>query len=314
MAAPGEVITIQDAELTNSRGIAADFDNGIYWLANPADDGAAVVQGLYGDGSYAGQVPFDAELVDVQALAIFAGQLYVGDIGDREEERENIVVYRLDTLFLEQPAGYTQWTLTYPDGPHDAATMMVSPRGNIWIITREADAGLYFLAAPAGPGEYALQRVADAPAWVTDGTFIGPTTAALRTYTGLLTYDMSSYFVSAQAEAPAQPEGESLTESLDSDGLVVGSIGDERLLGVEVPQTMDELDPAPSVAPGRAATAPPAPSPTPLPSPAPTTQPPRDPLGTASGFTSGKTITAMAIAFMVSVAAGVLAYRRPRRI
>lgn len=310
-ALPGEVIEITDPQLTNSNALAADFNNGLYWTANPGPDGTGVVQALYQDGSTAGQVTFDAQLVDVQALSFFEGQLYIGDIGDPNKEREHIVVYRLESLYLDQPTYYTQWTLRYPDGPHDAATMMVSPRGNIWVITKDADAALYYAPAPGESGDVLLEYVTTAPAWLTDGTFIGPTTAVLRSYTGVYTFNMTEYYITAQAAAPAQPQGESITESLDGDGLVLGSRDDPRLLGVSMPIEMAEIGDAPSVPPGPEATAPPAPSPSPspAPSPEPTSEPTQPP---GSGFTSGKTVTALVIAFLVSVAAGVLAYRRPR--
>lgn len=308
-AAPGDVITIPDPALAQSNGLAADFYNGLYWVANPSPEGTGVVQGLQADGTLAGEVTFDAQLVDVQALSFFEGQLYIGDIGDPNKERENIVVYRLESLLLGQPSYYSRWTLTYPDGPHDAATMMISPRGNIWVITKDANAALYYAPAPGESGELLLEYVTAAPPYVTDGTFIGPTTAILRSYNAIYTFNMTEYYITAQATAPAQPQGESITESLDGDGMMLGSRDDPRLLGAAVPQMMSDVDDAPATPPGSAATEPPPASPSPAPPPAtPTTEPTPPP---TSGFTSGKTVTALIIALLVSITAGMLAYRRP---
>lgn len=309
-AAPGDVITIQDAALTTSGSLAADVDRGVYWTAKPDGDGGGVVHALNPDGSTAGEVRFDAAPSHVEALSFSNGQLYVGDVGDPSRNRDSVTVYRLDSLDYGTTTSFTQWTLHYPDGPHDAATMMVSPRGNIWVVTKDAAAGLYYAQAPTGPGDHTLMREADAPKWVTDGTFTGPTTVVLRTYTGLMTFDMSSYTVTAQESAPDQPQGESVTSALDGQGMLLGSKMDDRLIEAAAPTTMQQLPAAPSLPPGASASAAPEPSETAPASPTPT-GPPQTPAEPLRAVPS-KTRTALGIAAVVSVGAGLLVYWRTR--
>ena len=59
-------------------------------------------------------------------------------------------------------------SLRYPDGPHDAETLLVDPRrGDLYLVTKRADgrSGVYRAAAPLPFGGRAtLRRVGDPPA------------------------------------------------------------------------------------------------------------------------------------------------------
>ena len=242
-ASPGDTITLADASLSNSGGLAADPVRQVYWTA--ATSGA--VQAINPDGTTAGEVSYSATPADVEALAIFDGALFVGDIGG---SRSSVAIYRLDSMDYGTSVPVTEWTLHYPDGAHDAMTMMVSPRGNIWIVTKGSPGGLYYVPAPQAAGEMTLEHVAEAPSWVTDGVFVDASTAVLRTYTSVLTYDMMDYDVTAAEPAPAQPQGESVTTTLAATGLVMGSRDDDRLLEVAPPTALVDVGVAPSVPPG----------------------------------------------------------------
>lgn len=68
--------------------------------------------------------------------------VYVGDIGDNARKRANIVIYR----FQEPPFNPAQtaelnvpsesMTLTYPNGPHDAEVLLVTPQGHLIVVTK----------------------------------------------------------------------------------------------------------------------------------------------------------------------------------
>jgi hypothetical protein len=79
---------------------------------------------------------------DWEAMAIgpcAAGScLYVGDIGDNDAKRARITIYR-----VPEPAETTRsaaaqdvFHATYPDGAHDAETLLVTPQGDILIVTK----------------------------------------------------------------------------------------------------------------------------------------------------------------------------------
>lgn len=303
VAAPGDITTITDIPVSDSGALTTDVSRGLYWIADPSGSPTGVVYAFKPDGSRAGQVRYDATPSQVEALSMFNDQLYIGDMGAGAQSF--ITVYRLEQLDFGASAPYSQWTLHYPDGPHEAATMMVSPRGNIWVVTKGDPGGLYYVQAPAASGEYTMMREADAPAWVTDGTFIAPTTAVLRTYNSVISYDMNAYQVTAQAPIPEQAAGESLATKLNSNGLLLGSRGSDELVEVEVPTAMGEVPaPLPS-APGSA-------EPEPVPEPSPT-EAPSVPEPTPTGEGPGsKTFAALGIASVVSLGAGGLVFWRTK--
>lgn len=306
-AAPGDELTLQDPALAASNALAADFTREYYWTSVPAPEGAAVIQAIDADGAKVGDVWFDAAVTSVDALSVFNDMVYVGDIADPQLSRQSIDVYRIGEPTIGANVLYSHWTLSYPDGPHDAATMMVSSRGNIWIVTKESPGRLYYVPAPDQSGALQLQYVAQAPDWVTDGTFIDGNTAVLRTYTSVIVYDMTLYDELARAAAPEQPQGESISRSLDGDGLVLGSRDDPRLIGVARPEGMADLPPAPSIPPASVQPVEPTPTPTPTPTPEPEPGP----------VDVNKTRSALLIAAGVSVLAALIAYiggrPRPRR-
>jgi len=77
--------------------------------------------------------------VDWEDIAASGRTLYVGDIGDNAANRPGITVYR----------GAQAIPLRYPDGPHDAETLLVD-RGTLAIVTKSfsGDAAVYTARKP----------------------------------------------------------------------------------------------------------------------------------------------------------------------
>lgn len=312
-AAPGDVITIADPALIYSKAIATDSDSGVYWI-NPASNEPRVAA-IGADGQVAGEVTFEAAVTEVEAMAYSAGFLYVGDIGDPALARSSLSVYRLEALQYGLSMPYSVWTLNYPDGPHHAKAMLISPRGNIYIITFGAPGGIY-LAEVAGMGASAVTmvRVGDAPNWVTDAVFLDESRAALRSYTGVSVIDMYSFSATAQGAAPAQWVGEGLSLSLTGTGLIASSVGQPELTEVAVPQTWDESVPPPSdTPPGQGANEPTEePSEQPNDStPEPSQEAPEPQRFTPPSWLTSRSFWALAIAALVAGIVGFLAYRLP---
>ena len=68
--------------------------------------------------------------------------LFVGDIGDNGERRPDVIVYRVPEPRLTRgprratpPA--TALHVRYPDGPHDAESLILSRTGDLYIITKD---------------------------------------------------------------------------------------------------------------------------------------------------------------------------------
>jgi DNA-binding beta-propeller fold protein YncE len=157
--------------------------------------------------------------------------LYLGDIGDNRNAWRNIAVY-----VAPEPRGTGRLSttakrcrLTFPDGPRDAEALMVSPRtGRVYVVTKRlAGAAIYLAPRELRPtGFNQMVKWRDAPAYVTDAAFSPDGTRyALRSYTRALVYDAESGQLVQSVDLPPQPQGESLTWSVDGKNLLVGSEG-----------------------------------------------------------------------------------------
>jgi hypothetical protein len=256
--------TLDDPRITESSGLTRDPDNARYWTANDSGDSGRVFA-LGADGQVEGTVNFRADVVDVEAVQYFQGGLYIADIGDNNADRDLVTVYLLNNLFPDgRTVLYRAFDFSYPDGAHDAETLLISPEGQLSVITKGDDAGIY--TAPAEPSRTSvntLERVADAPAYVTDGQYLDDGRIAVRSYVDVQILDPSDgYRVAARGATPFQPQGESLTQNLDGDALLLGSEGaGTEVYAMPIPQSMDNA-PSPGASPP-ASSAPATPTPTP---------------------------------------------------
>jgi hypothetical protein len=219
--------TITDRRITESSGLATDPQTGRYWTVNDSGDGG-VAYGLNTSGEVVGTLEYRATPIDVEAVALHDDRLYIADIGDNTEERDLVTVYYFDNPRAnDQLVRYRSWDFTYPDGPHDAETLLVDGSGRLFVVTKDAEGAVY--AAPRQPkraGTNELTKVGNAPAAATDGTFLpGGKRIALLTYGMIVLVDAETYQRVGQVDIPLQAQPESLTVSLDESSLLVGSEG-----------------------------------------------------------------------------------------
>ncbi|WP_164479080.1 hypothetical protein [Nakamurella antarctica] len=134
--------------------------------------------------------------------------LYIGDIGDNRARRESVSVYQLREPVVETqepapaPAAAQRWNFTYPDGAHDAETLLVAEDRSIIIVTKP-DRGTKthrVYEGAAGGGELLLVNTFEPPApihpaqsllvgnVVTDGSMVAGRVL-------LLTYDQAIEYV-----------------------------------------------------------------------------------------------------------------------
>jgi hypothetical protein len=170
---------------------------GVLWAHNDSGDRARIFA-LRTDGSEIASLDVpDAEAVDWEDIAVGPGDtLLLGDIGDNGSVRDSIDVYRIPEPKLSSnptatgPA--TRLRLRYPDGAHDAETLLADPRtGEMVVVTKRVDgrSGVYVGSASAG-GDQTLRRVATLRLGLgglaTGGDVSGGgRTVAVRTYTTL---------------------------------------------------------------------------------------------------------------------------------
>ena len=229
---------IKDARITESSGLAVDRAGNVYWTINDSGD-RGVAYGVGLDGKVQGTLNFRAQPIDVEAVAVHNNRLYVGDIGDNTSRRSFVRVF-----FFNNPrangltVSYHAYDFRYPDGPHNAETLLVNGSGRLFIVTKGQDGAVY--AAPKKPdrqGINGLKKVGTAPSDVTDGTFLpSGDKIALLTYTTVIVIDASTYGVLASSPIPHQRQAESLTLSLDEKSLLVGSEGkNSKVYTVPIP-------------------------------------------------------------------------------
>lgn len=168
-AQPRIIARLEDASIDESSGLVASRRNpDLFWTHNDSGDGPFIFA-FDRQGKRRGVWRVEgAKARDWEDIAIGPGPergrpyLYVGDIGDNRNAREEIVIYRFPEPIVE--AGDTESSrknprrtetpdvirLQYPDGPHDAEALMVHPlSGDIYIVTKTiaASSGIYKLSS-----------------------------------------------------------------------------------------------------------------------------------------------------------------------
>ena len=270
VAAPAPVVlTVQDPVIDESSGLAVSARHpDLLWTHNDGGD-VARVYGLGPGGATVATVTLAGiDPRDPEALAPGVGPagepaLFLGDIGDNLRARTDVSVFRFDepAVLGDRTVAATWFRFTYPDGPHDAEALLVSPRGRLLIATKDISGqGLYRAPrrlVPESQGTNRLTRVAGAPSLVTDGAYLPDGRFVLRTYSAVYLYDRPGHEV-ARAELPGQEQGESI--AVDGDRLLIGSEGvRSQVLAVPVPEpAVPSAAPAPSGA-APSSGAPPAP-------------------------------------------------------
>jgi hypothetical protein len=303
--------TIRDSRVTESSGLVRDKRAKVYWTVNDSS-AEGTVYGVRKDGNVQGIIGFRAQPEDVEAVAMSGRRLYVADIGDNKANRDHVTVYFFNGAQPDnKTVPYRSYDFTYPDGAHDAETLLVNPDGRLYLVTKGLKGGVY--AAPESPSRQKLnklERVGDAPAFVTDGVFLpGGKQIALRTYVSVEVVDAGSYRTVARVATSYQKQSESIAVSLDGKSLLVGSEGKRSsVLQVAVPTKL-------TTAPSAGATPPPSSTPTPSASSTSDSGDGQDDTGEedqSPPVSRAGTILALSLAGLVALVAGVVVAARKR--
>jgi hypothetical protein len=216
----------QDPAIIESSGLVVR--DGLFVTVNDSgDSGRIFTVDSFGVTSWS-VAPTDAE-----ALApAGADEVWVGDIGDNTESRSSVTVMRVPFGPGDRAVTPPAYSLVYPDGAHDAETLLAAPDGRLLVVSKEV-LGAAVYEAPAQLSEShpnELTKVAGALRLATDGSFFpdgrhyvlrGYGTAAVYTYPG---FERVASF-----RLPAQEQGEGI--AVDQDGWVhVSSEGQNSLV------------------------------------------------------------------------------------
>ncbi|WP_238334604.1 esterase-like activity of phytase family protein [Kribbella amoyensis] len=269
-AAPKKLFTIRDQRVDESSGLAKSQKyEGIWWTVNDSGDSARVF-GINASGKVKAVLEFKAPVKDVEAISVDRdGTIYIADIGDNRSTRDTIEVYTIpepDELTDQSSVKYRRYDFAYPDGAHDAETLLVEPETRrLYFVTKvsRGKGGIY--AAPeesSREGTNDLTKIAEAPSGITDGTFLPDgKQVVLRTYVDIATVAWGEKpNVVARAAAPLA-QGESVAVGpTGSKSVLVGSEGQNSAV-YQMP------------VPARKPAAQPSATPTPKPAAADTTEP-----------------------------------------
>ncbi len=271
--------TVASGDLIELSGLASSrLSDGVLWAHNDSGDTARVFAMDARGGVIATYTLAGADASDWEDIAVGPGasrdaaELYVGDIGDNARARADVVVYRLREPKVTRggaPVAATvadveRLTLHYPDGPHDAETLMIDPvSGDLIIVTKDTagsevfrvagtlDAGATVTLELVGRIDFGSlkRRVAfpdDAPvlarvggAFATGGDISASgDMMAIRTYSTVWLWSRSpgQSIGEALAGAPceaataAEKQGEAIALDADGRGYVTSSEGEHPLL------------------------------------------------------------------------------------
>lgn len=253
------LFTIVDEEVLESSGLV-DTDKVVFTTNDSGDD--AVVYGLDpSSGRTVSTTKYAEGVEDVEALAPGReGAVWAGDIGDNRERRDDVAAYRLEPVDGNHPG--TRFTLTYPDGPHDAETLLVHPvTGRVFVVSKSVFAGTVY-AAPVdlvGGGEpNRMTAFARVSGLVTDGSFFPDGRhVVLRTYSTASVYTFPGFGLVGTVDLPPQPQGEGVAVSPKGRVLVSSEGVHARVLQITLPArltdpaTPSKQGPAPSTRPPR---------------------------------------------------------------
>lgn len=242
------------ADLPEASGLAIGRNaSARLWLHN--DSGAPQLLAVEASGKPAGRLTIGgARVEDWEALA--AGPcgkgscLFVGDIGDNNAKRKQITIYRIaEPAQPGSTATADVFHATYPDGSHDAETLLVAPDGTLLIVTKgeTGPVAVYEFPRDLRPGStVALKRLGSPLAEkagengrITDGAFsTDGRWVVLRTKTALTFYRGEEFlrgtFTAAHRVSLAtlkEPQGEAVAFGSNGAVYIAGEGGGKKQPG-----------------------------------------------------------------------------------
>lgn len=300
-------VTIDDPRITESSGLAVSrSDPTLAYTVNDSGGATEIYAIDLESGDVVGVTEVNAPFVDVEALALEDGRLWIADTGDNNAVRSDVTL-----LVIDEPGRAsrtvtpTRYPLVIEGGPTDIETVLVDPSDSrVHLVTKGLMGGSVLAAPSSGlvrDRPTTMTHVtAGMPALVTDGAFSPDgSTVALLSYGLVWTLAADDWQIVGRQALPPLQQAETLAFVTD-DQVLVGNEGSPS------PLYRLSLEPVPVDGASLATVAtarPPSPAPTPTAVPARTSDPEE------SGFTRWW----FGAAAVMVLAAGVAARRRGAR-
>jgi hypothetical protein len=233
----GVVFSFADPQIIESSGLAVE--DGLFATVNDSGDTGRVFTIDPADGRTVAVTTWDGQPADVEAMALTPdGDVLVGDIGDNSGTRDSVELVRV-------PFGHdgavdpTTYDLAYPDGSHDAETLLVHPQtGQVLVVAKEFIGRLY--AAPESLDEDGTNRLTDLGEVMpiaTDGAFFPDGEHfVLRGYGSATFYAWPSLEPLGEIRLPHQQQGEGIAVDADERVYLSSEGAHTDVLEVAVPQ------------------------------------------------------------------------------
>ncbi|NGN92791.1 hypothetical protein G5C66_08590 [Nocardioides sp. KC13] len=186
---------------------------GLYATTNDSGDSGRVFT-VDSRGDTVGVTHWAADPVDVEGLAPAGGNhVWVGDIGDNNSVWDSIRIAKVRVGRGERTVSPTVYELVYPDGPHNAESLLAHPDGRVFVATKDWGGGrLYAVPRRLDPDRpNRLKEVAPVIPMATDGAFFPDGKhVVVRGYYSATVYDWPSMDRVGSFRTPDQEQGEAI--------------------------------------------------------------------------------------------------------
>lgn len=231
------VFHFTDPDVVESSGLVAR--DGLVVTVNDSGDSNRIFTVDPASGDTVGVTRWPGEGSDNEALAAAGdGQVYVGNIGDNAGSRKSVEVAKVPFGRGDREVRATTYELVYPDGPHDAETLLTDPAtGRLYVVAKAFIGQLYAAPATLDPDRpNRLTPVKEVLGIATDGSFLPDGKhVIIRNYTQAAVYTWPDLRRVALLDLPAQQQGEGLAVREDG-AILLSSEGKEAdVLRVELP-------------------------------------------------------------------------------
>lgn len=201
---------------------------GLFATTNDSGDTGRVFT-VDGSGRTVGVTTWSPDPTDVEALAPAPdGDVWVGDIGDNRSVRDSVQVAKVPVGRGDRSVSPAVYDLVYPDGAHDAETLLCDPAtGRLYVASKSWLGGTLYAAPAHLSTEHPNRLRALAPVLpvATDGAFWPDGKHVIvRGYGAAEIYTWPAMREVADLDLPRQPQGEGI--GIAADGTVyAGSEG-----------------------------------------------------------------------------------------
>lgn len=255
---PGTVVfSFTDPDIVESSGLVAR--DGLVVTVNDSGDSNRIFTIDPATGDTVGVTRWQGDAQDIEAVASAGdGEVYAADIGDNEAKRDEIELARVPFGRGDREVEAATYDLVYPDGAHDAESLLVHPRtGQVFVVAKEFIGRIY--AAPEDlteKGRNELTAVDEVLGIATDGAFFPDGEhLVLRNYLQAAIYTWPDLDRIALLDLPAQQQGEGIAVTEAGDVLLSSEGANAEVLRIELPADVQaaiagEASDDPSPAPG----------------------------------------------------------------